>query len=412
MARTGFHALRDLNNPWLVVLLSVSHGFNEFFSIIIPPLFPFFVPELGLEYTAATMLVVAFFLAYSVFQLPFGALADVYPQRRLLVWGMGLLAGGIAVVAVAPSFPWMLVGMFVAGVGGSTYHPTGMSLISDVEPSETQGRSMGIHGALGSVGSVTAPVLMVTVAEVFGWRAALLAGAALGLAFAVALSIGYGRLRDGASDADETTFAAAARSVAADAREFGGSRRFRRELLSPERLGMVALFVVVGGQVKSVQTFTPSFVTETATLGEAFGGTVLSVTMITATVASVTAGYLADTWSRRRFTAMCFLASAATVVGIVALPEGRVTYLVAFAVLGFTMYAAYPAINATVASRSTSDSSGSVFAIANTAGTLGSVVVPFALGVVADHAGLRTSFLYIAVVCALGVGVSVLAIDG
>ena len=81
--------------------MSTAHGFDELFSLVVPPLFPFLVPDLGVSYADAGLLVVAFFATFSIVQLPVGRLVDVYRPGRLLVGGRALLSVGIAVVAGA-----------------------------------------------------------------------------------------------------------------------------------------------------------------------------------------------------------------------------------------------------------------------------------------------------------------------
>ena len=54
MAATFARSLIDVDNPGLVLLVSLTHGINEFFSIIVPPLFPFLVPGLDVRYSEAS----------------------------------------------------------------------------------------------------------------------------------------------------------------------------------------------------------------------------------------------------------------------------------------------------------------------------------------------------------------------
>jgi MFS family permease len=394
----------------LVWLLSATHGVNEFFSLVAPPLFPFLLRDgsLGLSYADASLLVVAFFLTYSVFQLPVGRLVDVYSPRRLLVVGQLVLSVGVALVAVAPGYGTMLAGMVVVGLGGSTYHPTGMSVISDAEGEATHGRSMGIHGMLGTFGTVLAPVAVGGVAVAAGWRTALLAAAGAGVAFAVALAVLYPRAAPDAVDPDRSLLAAV-RS------EFGGGRsvslaaRTGAFLRSPGMLVLVALFVVVGAEVRAVQSFTNVFASRAVGGDATFGNRMLALTMVAAGVASTAAGYGVDRVDRRLFAGASFALTAVVVAAVAVLPLGRVGLAAAFAVLGVVMYSVYPATNALAAALSTEDSSGSVFAVTQTAAALGGAAGPFLLGVVADAGGIAAGFLSTAGIAAVGVGVVVAA---
>lgn len=410
MATRSVRTFVDVEHPWLVGLMSLTHGFNEFFSIIVPPLFPFLVPALDISYTAASLLVVVFFLTYSLVQLPIGPLADVYSTRRLLAVGMAVLALGIALVALAPSFPLMLVGMVVAGIGGSTYHPTGMAIISDAESNETHGRSMGVHGLLGAAGTVVAPLLMVALAVAFGWRTALLGGSVLGLLFALVLFVSYPRIRpEAVENGARTASLTAAIETAFEGSETVGVRdrlqQVMKYLCSPRSLKLGALFVVVGAEVRAIQTFISPFVVATTGAGEAFGGTILAVTMVTAGIASMVAGYGVDRVNRVWFALVCFLATAVVVAALALLSLSALFAPVGFAVLGVVLYSVYPATNAIVASASTEGTSGSLFAVTNTASAIGGALGPFLLGVIADAATLDVAFLAAAGIALAGVPV-------
>jgi len=398
-------ALVDVDHPGLVWLLSLTHGFNEFFSVVVPPLFPFLVPDLGISYADTGLLVVVFFVTYSVAQLPVGRIANGYSPRRLLVGGQALLSVGIALVAFAPTYETMLAGMVVAGVGGSTYHPTGMSVISDAESESTHGRSMGIHGMLGTFGTVAAPVAVGGLALAFGWRTALLAGAGAGLAFAVVLAVAYPRAVPGA--APDASLREALRAGLGGGTVRAAGRRALAFLRSPAMLVLVALFVVVGAEVRAVQSFTTLFAADAVGGADAaaFGNQMFALTMVAAGVASTAAGAGVDRMDRRLFAGGCFALTAVAVAALVLLPLGRLGLAVGFVVLGVVMYSVYPATNALAAGLATEDSSGDVFAVTQTAAALGGAAGPYVLGVVADATTLSTGFLSTAGIAAVGVGV-------
>ncbi len=411
MATRSVRTFVDVEHPWLVGILSLTHGFNEFFSIIVPPLFPFLVPALDISYTAASLLVVVFFLTYSLVQLPVGPLADIYSTRHLLAFGMVVLALGIALVALAPSFPLMLVGMVVAGIGGSTYHPTGMAIISDAESSETHGRSMGVHGLLGAAGTVVAPLLMVALAVAFGWRTALLGGSVLGVLFALILFVSYPRIRpETTENAARTVSLTEAIETVFESSETVGVRDRLRQIMkylrSPLSLKLGALFIIVGAEVRAIQTFTAPFVVATTGAGEAFGGTILAVTMVTAGIASMVAGYGVDRVNRVWFTLVCFLGTAVAVAALALLPLSARFAPVGFAILGIVLYSVYPAANAIAASASTEGASGSLFAVTNTASAIGGALGPFLLGVIADVATLDMAFLATAGIALTGIPIA------
>lgn len=307
---------------------------------------------------------------------------------------MLVLSLGIALVGVAASFKGMLAGMIIAGIGGSSYHPTGMALISDVEPDSTYGRSMGIHGMLGSLGTVAAPLLVVLIAEKVGWRAALLTGSTLGVIFSIVLYLVYPKVLPNTVNQPSNSFTKAVN------RTFGGTLDVSKQLLrtieylrTPRIFALSLLFIVVGAEVRAVQTFTPSFAVEMTGLGEGFGGLMLSITMVTASIASMLAGTAVDRFDRMLVAGGSFVGTAFVVIGLVVFPLPPVRLAVGLTILGAVLYSIYPAANAVVASVSADEESGSLFAVTNTAAAVGGAIGPYLLGVVASLSSVRWAFL-------------------
>lgn len=170
-----------MRRPRAVGSVTVGHGVNEFFSIVIPPIIPLLVADFGITYGQAGVLVTIFFVMYALFQLPAGMLADVIGKERLLIAGLFGMAGGVLVASMATSYETLLVAQAIAGISGSAFHPTGMALVSDYETKQTEGKAMGVFGFGGALGTMSAPVIVGGVAAVADWRLALATGVAIGV---------------------------------------------------------------------------------------------------------------------------------------------------------------------------------------------------------------------------------------
>lgn len=170
----------DVENKKQISVISAAHGFNEFYVVVLPPVLPLLVADFGIRSGQAGFLVTVFFSMYAVFQLPAGMLADKFGQMRLLFVGMVVLLIGIFLVAIANSYKMLIMAQLLAGIGGSTYPPEGMSLISELETINTERRAMGIHGFGGMICVSVAPVLIGGIASLADWRIALLVACVLG----------------------------------------------------------------------------------------------------------------------------------------------------------------------------------------------------------------------------------------
>lgn len=396
-------SLGGLERPGLVGLMSFSHGFNEFFSTILPPLFPFLLPSLDITYSDASLLIAVFFTSYAVVQLPVGPLADRYSSRRILAVGMGTLALGMMILAVVSTYPLMLVGMVVAGIGGATYHPTGMGLISDVESDATYGRSMGIHGALGSLGTVIAPLLVVGVAKLAGWRTAVIIGSLTGFVFAFVLYVTYPLVApDRFVDGSPNLVVALKRTFSEDWNPREVLTYARTYLTEPRSLLLILLFLVIGGEIRAAQTFVASFSIAKTGLQESYGGTMLSLMMLAAGFSAVVSGSLVDRIDKDVFAAATFLGTSVIVVAIVVTPLGPAALAGSFLVFGAVLYSIYPAANSIVSETSVTENSSALFSITNTASRVGGAIGAYILGVVADLISVQSAFALIAGIATIG----------
>nr|WP_218818937.1 MFS transporter [Halorubrum vacuolatum] len=401
--------LREVAHPRAIGSITVGHGVNEFFSIVIPPIIPLLVADFGITYAQAGFLVTIFFVMYALFQLPAGMLADVVGKERLLVGGLFGMAAGILLAALSPNYETLLVAQAIAGISGSAFHPAGMGLISDYETESTEGKAMGVFGFGGALGTMSAPVIVGGVAVIAGWRLALLAGVLIGTA--VSCLVLYLFLT--AEDPEPVDEAASSRP-----RTDGGSGE-ERAPSALERLrsagvfdihitrSVVVLFfltVVLSMQHRAIQTYTTSYVTAETGASVAAGNVAFFALLVGGSLASLYAGDLADRIDRVTLGIGASLATAALVAATLAttvlegLPIVALTVILSvwFAVIGAGMYASYPVKNAMVSQQAEAGSSGSLFGIIQTGSAIGSASGPAVFGILSSRWGVIAAFPAIA----------------
>lgn len=390
--------LVDIANPRRVGLISIAHGLNEFYAIVLPPLFPLIVTDLDISYAEAGLLVTVFFVMYSVFQLPAGILADRVGKFRLVILGLVGVSVGVLIASLAPNYPALIAAQIIAGISGSTYHPAGMSLISDLENTETEGRAMGIHGFAGQLGVAGAPLLLGGLTTVVSWRMALAVASVVGLAGVGLVWLGY-------SPSAEAPRSDGGRSSERSSTDVTVRDRIVSAIRVPLSTWLALLFlihVLVSMLVRTVQTFTTTYLfangNPTATANAIF-----AVLLVGSSVSSLWVGDLADRMNRRRlgigfalsaagmFVALPFLA------GFLSLPMVILWYFA----LGLMIYGISPVKNALAATYSESEYSGSVFGVLQTASALGSALGPAVFGFLADRYSIDVAYPSIAGICLL-----------
>jgi MFS family permease len=392
-----------------VWLVTVAHAVNEFYSVALPPILPLLVNDFAISYAEAGALLTVFYVTYSIFQLPAGALADRIGQRWILALGMVVLAAGILVAAGAQDYRTLVFAEVIAGVGGSTYHPAGMSLISDLEGSTTEGKAMGIHGLGGVVGTALAPALVGGLATLFDWRLALTVSAGVGLVYgAVFLAMFRDVPRsdetapvepDGGSDSGDSGGPTGRRNAS------GGWSWLGSLVSVPMERWVVVLFLgnlAISTELGAVRTFVTSYLVEHAGTSTGLANGVFFAMLVGAGIASLGAGTLADSMDRGTLGVAAMGASAVGLAGTALVPPVGVLLFAYFFLVGVVMWAALPAINAITSAYSERGFSGSLFGVMLTAGSLGGAAGPLLFGAVAERFGMGAAFPMVAIVSAAG----------
>jgi MFS family permease len=168
-----------------IAFLNWAHGLDHFVLLIYPTI------VIGLEvvyhrpYAELIALSTAAFVAFGVFSLPAGWLADRWSRRNMMA--AFYIGCGVSLVGVsaAPNLTMLAVSMFCVGVFAAIYHPVGMPML--LEASRAQGRTIAFNGVCGNLGAALAAGITAAIASWLGWRAAFLVPAAI----CIATGIGY-----------------------------------------------------------------------------------------------------------------------------------------------------------------------------------------------------------------------------
>lgn len=172
----------------LITLLGVAHGLSHYFHLIIPPLFPWIMPEFGTTYAEMGAVMTVFFITSSLGQAASGIVVDKLGPRVCLYGGVGLLMIAGFLFSVAQNYWWFFPVAACAGLGNSVFHPTDFSIINRCISSERLPFAFSIHFLVGNVGWALAPIIMVGVAGLTGsWRMAAATAGLMALLVLIAL---------------------------------------------------------------------------------------------------------------------------------------------------------------------------------------------------------------------------------
>jgi MFS family permease len=173
----------------VIGLVGVAHGFSHFFQLCIPPLFPLLKDEFGVGYAALGAVLAVFYAVSGVLQTVAGFLVDRFGARVILLAGMALVSAGTLAAGLVPRYEWLFAVAVLAGLGNSVFHPADLALLNAKVDPQRLGPAFSVHGIAGNIGWALAPLFTIPLAQAYGWRVALVAAGALGLAFFAILAV-------------------------------------------------------------------------------------------------------------------------------------------------------------------------------------------------------------------------------
>ena len=161
-------------------ILMITMGVRQSAGLFVLPLYA----DLELDYASISFAFAVGQLLWGAGQPVFGAMAERWGSRRILVLGALLLAAGLATTPLVTSEAGLLLTMGVlsaAGAGAGSFSVLIGATAGHV-PAERRSLAGGFINAGGSFGQFVVAPLAQAVMSAFGWAAALLslAGAALG----------------------------------------------------------------------------------------------------------------------------------------------------------------------------------------------------------------------------------------
>lgn len=174
----------------LVLLLMAVASAGYVCRVVITVVAPGIMRDFGLTQAQMGTVFSAFLVGYTVFQMPSGWLADRISARRIflvLCLGWTLLTALTAVVGWRGFRPVMVLPQLwfirvIFGVLAAPTYPTSGRTIAVTTPPRLQARANSLVLASVGIGSAVTPLLLAPITSRHGWRAALLAAAALSVA--------------------------------------------------------------------------------------------------------------------------------------------------------------------------------------------------------------------------------------
>jgi MFS family permease len=370
--------LRDLP-PEVRALTGVGFMVALGFGLVAPAL-PLFAREFGVGKAAAGAVVAAFALM-RLLMAPFvGRLVNAAGERLLLATGIGVVAVSSVLAGLSQSYWQLLVLRGAGGIGSIMFSVSAASLLVRVTPSHQRGRAQGVWAGSFLIGLVCGPAVGTVATFSLRLPFFLYAGTLV-----VAGIIGLGALRHSELAARDSV----------------RSEPMPLRLALQQRAYLAALAAAFAGDFALVgarSAMLPLYVREDLDLSSSWVYAAFLIVSIVSGALLLPTGKAADTIGRRPVIAFGLAVGTVSFLVLPAIPA--IAGLVIATLLIGVAAAADSVAPGAVMGDVVAGRGGTVVAVFQMAGDLGTVLGPVVTGLVADHAGYSSAFVLCAVVCA------------
>ncbi len=366
-------ALSFLRENERVVLIMITTALVMSGQGVVSPVLPLFARDFGVSAAAIGLTLSIFALARLILNVPLGVLADRRGRRILLVCGPLVTGAGMVGSGFALGIVDLLAWRFLAGAGSAMYMTGAQIYLADISSPATRARVMGANQAALLFGTSIGPAIGGALGELYGLRVPFFA---VGVASLAAGAHGYLRL-------PETLHAS---TQGEHSREERGSRRAplaSRDFLAVCSVTASVFLTRAGGRM----TLMPLLAAGAFGYSAGELGAVFTALALLNLIGVAPAAWLADRFGRKAAIVPSGLLVAVALASMGAAPT-HATFLLAALLLGIGTSIVGPAPAAYAADIAPPALRGLAMGLYRTAGDLGFLIGPVALGALADQSSL------------------------
>lgn len=366
----------------ILVICSTLHAMNHSYWNLLPPIIPLIMNEFGLGYGVAGLVMSSFYLTYAFFQLPVGVFSDRIARRLIIAPGAAIAALGLGLTTLARDIWQLVTFQGVSGIGGGTYHPTGLSLIGDTFPPHERGRAIGIHGAAASIGFFVTPLILGALSG-YGWRTPLLLVSLPG--FLLALLV----------------WRYSPTEIRSPTSGVRGQKKPMMEGMNRHVIFTVIVRSLFGLADRGIHSFLPAFLYATYGFEVGFASLIFSISPGAGLISGPIGGLASDKVGRKKVIFLLLAAISLSAVGLGF--KTSIPVLVALLlVFGGAINAFVPVTDALTADLLPQGARGSGFGVLYTVVILAQAIAPAVAGFLVEAFGFQAGFLVMGVTAAFG----------
>jgi MFS transporter, ACS family, glucarate transporter len=404
--RTGMYLKPSRARHVVLALTVAAYMITYMDRVSIAVAVPAIQKDLGLSMITVGWVFSSFRWGYALFQIPGGWLGDRIGPRRgltLIVAWWSVFTSATALVWSAPS---LMLSRFLFGVGEAGAFPIATRSLARWMPSSERGFAQGIAHAGSRLGAALTPGIVVLLIIAYGWRAPFLAFGALGLIWA---AVWYWYYRDapaGHPGVNAAELRLIEESKAERSAAGPGGVPWRHILRSRHVWTLSLMYLCYGYCIDVYLDWFPKYLHDQRNFDLKQMGFYASLPLLAGTAGDLLGGWCSDRWARlsgnlkaaRRGVAVSgFLLAAAAILPATFATSGTTSvYFSCLAVFGLELTVG---VSWAVPIDIGGNYAGSVAAVMNTFGNIGSAVSPALLAYLVGLHGWNVPFVASSVLC-------------
>ncbi|MGL4279309.1 MAG: MFS transporter, partial [Albidovulum sp.] len=142
----------------ILVAIGLCHMLNDIMQSLLSAIYPMLKDDFQLDYGQIGLLTLCFQVTASLLQPVVGIFTDRKPLPKSLPIGMGSTFCGLILLAFAPTYPMLLAGAALIGVGSAIFHPEA-SRVARMASGGRFGLAQSLFQVGGNFGTAIGPLL-------------------------------------------------------------------------------------------------------------------------------------------------------------------------------------------------------------------------------------------------------------
>lgn len=261
----------------MFIILSFGAMIARLSRRVLPPLLPGIIDDLAISPVEAGVILTVTTVFFGAMQFPGGRISDRLTRQTVLLTGLGTLMVGGALLAIAPTYIFVLLGAAVIGAGEGLYGPADRAFLSDIYR-EARGRVFGLHMVSLELAGILAAGLATLV--IAAWRTAYVPiGLSLGIVWFFLYRISRESFELAVVPLDATS-------------------TIKRLFTTPRFRGVIGVYCLFAFTSQGIVGFLPTLLHAERGFSTAFASGMFAILFAIGVVARPVGGWLSDRWPR------------------------------------------------------------------------------------------------------------------